>query len=236
MRRNTPLKSDPDKARAGRQRAAERYQDKRARRALALLEAGVSIETLARVSKQRMEREGEVIRRRGTTMRDDRKGFAASPTQQAKTRAAGACRVLTAHEHDEPEHWPADVRSALMSWNGPAPIDSAHVAGAHACEDPACTVPLSRPLHDAYDDHRLNILRYLTREEEAHAALEVGILRALERVSCCRMVPGADVADDRLRHMTYDEQAEVVAERGLVEALPHLTGVSWWSAPREVVA
>jgi hypothetical protein len=165
--------------------------------------------------------------------------MAASRAQQQKTKAAGACRVLTFLEDVEAEAWPADVRAALMSWNGPMTLDSAHIACLHQCEDPDATVELARPLHRAYDLHRLNLLPYLTRAEEVHATREAGILGALKRITGreWREVAGSPTLDDDpLRNMTRDQQAEVVGLLGLPDALRKLTGVSWEMLPREVIA
>lgn len=40
--------------------------------------------------------------------------------------------------------------------------------------DPANIVGLCRPHHSAYDEHRLDILPYLTVEEQARLVLEAG--------------------------------------------------------------
>lgn len=90
LQRNTPLKSDANKARAGRERAAKRYRDRVAQEARDLLKAGVSLPAMARVSRRRMELDGPRLRRSGSTMRQNGHGFSASAEQQAKTRAANA--------------------------------------------------------------------------------------------------------------------------------------------------
>ncbi len=123
-------------------------------------------------------------------------------------------------------------------WLGEGAVDSAHVACQHHCEEPAATVPLCRSLHDAYDAHRLNLLPFLTREEEVHATLEVGILGALKRITSAdwRPIDGTPAGEDRLPMMSRQAQAEVVDQLGLIDALRTLTRVSWEMVPTEVVA
>lgn len=48
--------------------------------------------------------------------------------------------------------------------------------------DPDAVVPLCRDHHRAYDAHRLDLLPYLTLEEQAYAASKLGLVRALKRV------------------------------------------------------
>jgi hypothetical protein len=164
--------------------------------------------------------------------------MAAAPAQQKKTREAGACRVLTALADLEQSEWPREVVDALRAWQAPAPIDSAHIAGPHECEHPHCTCELIRPLHRAYDDHRLSLLRYLTLDEQVHAVEHVGILGAYKRTTNRDWRPVHDTAGttrDRLPHLTEDEQAEHVRlEGGIYPALVVLTGTDWH--PVEVIA
>lgn len=235
--KRTELRADPEKDRAWRRRGAEKAHANRVERAVDLVKAGLPLPTIAQVSTARMQRDGDRIRRTGSTIVDRGRGMSASPAQQKKTKTAGACRVLAFLEDVEVEAWPQDVRQALVSWNGPMTIDSAHLACMHACEDPDATVELARPLHRAYDLHQLNLLPYLTRPEEVHAAREAGILGALKRITGMDWHPVAgspDLDDDPLRNMTPDQQAEVVELLGLADALRKLTGVSWESRAREV--
>jgi hypothetical protein len=54
------------------------------------------------------------------------------------------------------------------------------------CGDPACTVPLCRTCHRAYDTGRLDLLPYLEpawRTQLAHAVGHVGLVGALRRIS-----------------------------------------------------
>lgn len=217
-------------------RAVETYQRRQRQRVEAIVAAGGEVPGLAPVSPKRMEREGDRIRRAGSTIIEQGRGMSASREQQAKTREADGCRILAAYEHVELELWPRDVRAALMSWNGPAPVDSMHVAGPHSCTDRRCTIPGVRPLHRAYDGHRLDILAHLSVPEQAHAAGHVGIVRALDRVTGRDWLPVVDPEVDRLPDLTYVEQAEQVEQHGgLVEAAVALTGVPWMSHAREAV-
>lgn len=48
---------------------------------------------------------------------------------------------------------------------------------------PVSVVPLCRNHHELYDGHKLDILPYLSYEEQADMVLHVGITRALARAS-----------------------------------------------------
>jgi hypothetical protein len=65
------------------------------------------------------------------------------------------------------------------------PADAAHVVprSRGGCSDPACVIPLTRRLHEQLDRGELDILPVLTREEQAHAVLHLGLLGALQRVT-----------------------------------------------------
>lgn len=84
----------------------------------------------------------------------------ASSLQRAKAKAG--CRV-TGVEHADPAH-----------------VVDRSLGG---CDDPLCTVPLARLVHDAYDRGEVDLLPYLTREEQAHAVGHLGLLRALRRIT-----------------------------------------------------
>jgi len=241
MRRNVELKSkaDPDEVRAKREAAARRWHDRRQKEARRRVEAGERV-GLAPVSRQKLERdehEGRPPRRE--TMRRGA-GFAASAAQRRKVREEGGCRILRAHEHDLDEgRLPERVARALGTW-APAAVDPMHVIdrALGGCDHPDCIIPGDRRLHGPYDDGKLNILRYLTLPEQAHATRHVGILGAIKRITGHDMRPAgrSPPGRDRLPYLTYDEQADVVAELGLIDALPALTGIQWFSAPREVIA
>jgi hypothetical protein len=54
------------------------------------------------------------------------------------------------------------------------------------CDEPDCVVPLCRPCHRAFDEHRLCLLPYLEprhRAELAHALLHVGVVGLMPRLS-----------------------------------------------------
>lgn len=106
-----------------------------------------------------------------------RKGFTpASKEQKAKVEREGA-RVPYSHE-----------------WTGP--IDAAHVVprSLGGCDHPDCVVGLERAVHRAYDEGHVDLLPYLTLEEQAHAASHLGLLGALRRTTGDRYVPARDEA------------------------------------------
>lgn len=59
------------------------------------------------------------------------------------------------------------------------------------CDDPCCTVPGCRAVHDAYDNGRFDLLPYLSIAEQAHAVAHVGIERARRRITNNRGAAGA---------------------------------------------
>lgn len=76
-----------------------------------------------------------------------------------------------------------------------SPPDPAHIiqrsrvpAGMGAEHQDNC-IPLCRRCHQAYDERRLDILPYLSKEEMGYVVLLVGMLSALERVTNRRWVP-----------------------------------------------
>lgn len=48
---------------------------------------------------------------------------------------------------------------------------------------PEEVVPLCRACHTAYDEHRLDLLPYLTYTEQARVALHLGLVRGLRRTT-----------------------------------------------------
>lgn len=101
-----------------------------------------------------------------------RTGFTpASREQREKAETEGQCRVTGARL----------VRP-----------DAAHVISRAqgGCDDPLCVVPMSRAAHRRYDDGGIDILPFLTLEEQAHAASHVGLLRAYEITTNERISPG----------------------------------------------
>jgi hypothetical protein len=71
-------------------------------------------------------------------------------------------------------------------------VDPAHViprsrVGPPAGEDPRNIVPLERLTHMAYDAGNLDLLPYLTREEQTYAVELVGMAEAYRRVTGTRL-------------------------------------------------
>lgn len=69
--------------------------------------------------------------------------------------------------------------------------DPAHVCDRSigGCDHEDCTVPLCRPLHTAYDDHRFDLLPHLSLAEQSHAVAHLGLLRALKRITGSEWTP-----------------------------------------------
>lgn len=95
----------------------------------------------------------------------------ASPEQRAKAKTQG-CRITAYHYQD-------------------AQVDPAHVTprGIGGCDHEDCVIGLRRDLHGSYDEGNLDILPYLTLEEQAHAVSHLGILGALKRTTGETYVP-----------------------------------------------
>lgn len=91
----------------------------------------------------------------------------ASPAQRDKTKAERGCRFC--------------LRT---------PVDPAHVVSRArgGCNDPECVIPLCREHHRQYDEGRLDVLPYLSRAEQAHAANHLGLLSALIQTTNVRWV------------------------------------------------
>ena len=123
---------------------------------------------------------------RRTTLRRGRKGLKntplghASPAQKAKVEREG-CRL--SHLINSQGHYMGVE---------PVVVDPAHITprGVGGCDDPLCICPLTRRNHLLYDRGELDILPYLTLEEQAHAVLHVGILGALKRTTGDNYVVG----------------------------------------------
>ena len=84
------------------------------------------------------------------------------------------------------------------------------------------TVPLCRPHHTAYDAHELDLLPYLTLDEQAEAVRIVGIERARKRLA-----PTAHQAAEKLaaeiEHQILPHTV-VAHERRLLEAVARFRG------------
>jgi hypothetical protein len=99
----------------------------------------------------------------------------ASPEQRAKvmTRACIVCRKHAGSCH-------------------PAHLIDRSLAPTEMADDPRAVVPLCPEDHRAYDEEKIDLLPYLEphfREEVAYAVEQVGIMRALRRLSGDRWVP-----------------------------------------------
>jgi len=105
----------------------------------------------------------------------------ASDQQRGKVLAEG-CR-LSGHE------FPREV------------IDPAHITprGMGGCDDSDCVIGLARDLHRRYDEGDLDILPWLTLDEQAHAVKHVGILSALKRTT------GESYVPERLLRVVSDD-------------------------------
>lgn len=90
----------------------------------------------------------------------------ASPEQKAKVAREGARLSF----FDEP-------------WD--TMPDAAHVTprAIGGCDNELCVIGLHRKQHKLYDEDKLDILPYLTLEEQAHAVSHLGILGALKRTT-----------------------------------------------------
>jgi hypothetical protein len=64
-------------------------------------------------------------------------------------------------------------------------VDPAHVVprGIGGCDHEDCVIGLRRADHRAYDRDELDVLPYLTLDEQAHAASHLGLLGALKRTT-----------------------------------------------------
>jgi hypothetical protein len=80
-----------------------------------------------------------------------------------------------------------------------AHLDPAHVTprAIGGCDHEDCIVPLSRAQHRRYDNGELDLLPYLTLEEQAHAVSHLGIVGALKRTTGEQYIPESE-ADRRI--------------------------------------
>jgi hypothetical protein len=95
----------------------------------------------------------------------------ASEEQKAKVQLQG-CRV-SAWTHESGAIHPAHV------------VDR----GVGGCDSELCVVGLRADLHREYDREELDLLPYLTLEEQAHAVSHLGILGALKRTTGDNYIP-----------------------------------------------
>jgi hypothetical protein len=106
----------------------------------------------------------------------------ASPAQKAKVEREGArlWDPAVSVGWDE-EHHLEDAEVV-----DPAHITPRPVGG---CDDKDCVCPLPRRLHRLYDEGKLDLLPYLSLDEQAHAVKHSGILGALKRTTGDNYVP-----------------------------------------------
>lgn len=100
-----------------------------------------------------------------------RKGFTpASSEQREKVRRRGYCRGCGGMD---------------------IPLDASHNVprGLGGCDSEDCITPLCRRCHTAYEQGKLDVLPFLTLEEQAHAVWHLGIIGALERLTGERWGP-----------------------------------------------
>ena len=90
----------------------------------------------------------------------------ASRPQRNKVQAEGKCRVC-------------GIPDTVTT------IDPAHATDRSigGCDSPDCVVPLCRICHDRYDAHDLDLLPFLTKTEQAHSVLHLGIEAARQRIT-----------------------------------------------------
>lgn len=85
------------------------------------------------------------------------------------------------------------MQGARMMWDGAQgdPVDPAHVIprSLGGCNHEDCTVGLPRRVHRAYDRGEVDLLPYLSHDEQAHAVSHVGILSALKITTGDNYVP-----------------------------------------------
>jgi hypothetical protein len=76
----------------------------------------------------------------------------------------------------------------------PISVDPAHITprALGGCDHEDCVIGLPRTLHRQYDDGKLDILPFLSLEEQAHAVAHLGILGALRRTTGEDYVPRPD--------------------------------------------
>lgn len=97
-----------------------------------------------------------------------RKGISpASPAQRVKAKAADVCRAC------------GGPRTAAV------PLHPAHIVDRSlgGCDDQLCVWEGCPSCHRLYDDGDLDLLPVISKEEQAHAVLHVGLIGALRRIT-----------------------------------------------------
>jgi hypothetical protein len=115
-----------------------------------------------------------------------RKGFTPASREQKNKVAREGARI---------DYSVIEIQS-LVDLGDLGPIDPAHIVSRHqgGCNEEACVVGLPRLLHELYDKGRLDLLPWLTLEEQAHAVSHLGILGALKGTTGDDYVPEKEVA------------------------------------------
>jgi hypothetical protein len=93
---------------------------------------------------------------------------------RAKVDAEGVCRVCGTSR---------DLQAAHIAYRRYDP----KVAKKRAVVVPDDICPLCRSCHEKYDQHRLDLLPYLSLREQGRAAYLLGIARAYERTTGTRL-------------------------------------------------
>jgi hypothetical protein len=83
------------------------------------------------------------------------------------------------------------VLNAVCRSCGRFGVHPAHVVDRSlgGCDEALCVVALCPVCHRDYDLHTLDVLPLLSREEQGHAALHLGLIGALERTTNERWGP-----------------------------------------------
>jgi len=83
------------------------------------------------------------------------------------------------------------AQGARIHWATSEPVDPAHITprSLGGCDHSDCVIGLTRSSHRDYDAGELDILPYLTLEEQGHAVSHLGILGALKRTTGDNYVP-----------------------------------------------
>lgn len=99
---------------------------------------------------------------------------------RAKVDSERGCRVCGSRERVEAAHTIGrkyDRISGIFGGDGPGPTVTVN---------PDDVVPLCQTHHGEYDKHELDLLPYLTHDEQASAVRNVGIVSAMRRLTSNR--------------------------------------------------
>lgn len=101
----------------------------------------------------------------------------------AKVQQEGRCRLHALHECDGPLQAAHVIGRRYDKPAVPLTVRAAVALAPPLIVRAVDTVPLCRRHHHAYDARQLDILPYLTLQEQAAAVEHVGIVRALARTT-----------------------------------------------------